>query len=71
MSWDYRVTKDKNGFTIREVYYEKGEIFGWLQDAPYPWGKTREELEKDFNFMKKAFEYTTIDLAEIENKEKP
>jgi hypothetical protein len=33
MTWDYRIVKDKEGFSIREVYYDETTeaVVGWTQ----------------------------------------
>jgi hypothetical protein len=61
MSWNYRIVKDKNGFSFREVFYnKKGEICAMTEDeiAPFsdesPAGliKVLEMMLKDANKCK-------------------
>lgn len=46
--WNNRITKDKDGFAIREVFYnEKGKIEGWTEDALTGYFETKEDLIED------------------------
>lgn len=53
--WNYRVVKDKDGFSIREVFYNKeGKIITWTVEACWPYGETLEELKLDVKHLQQA-----------------
>ncbi len=60
MSWNYRIFKDKNGFSIREVFYEEGEVALYSSEESAPFGETRDELHDELTNMEGAFLQTTL-----------
>lgn len=74
MSWNYRVTKNANGFALREVYYDKDEIRETLDIDKSVWGytdpingywETREELISALQHM--AHEATLRETLEVDD----
>lgn len=54
--WNYRVIKDRDGFSIREVFYNKeGKIITWTIGGSWPYGETLEELKLDMKHLQQAF----------------
>lgn len=53
--WNYRVIKDEDGFSIREVYYKDEAPEAWSARPMYPCGETSEELNADLDRMREAF----------------
>jgi hypothetical protein len=70
MTWNYRICKDKDGYTIREVYYNNGtdEIGSWTADPVEPFGETKEELIENLAMMMAAVIHPVIDLDKQEKK---
>lgn len=52
---DYRIVKDKNGFSFREVFYnKKGKPHSWTAEPCSPYGETEEEFSQDLAYMAEA-----------------
>lgn len=55
--WNYRVVKEEEVYTIREVFYhEDKRPHSWTVDACYPAGDDLDELIGDIQHMQEAFE---------------
>jgi len=62
-TWQYRIIKCNNGYTIGTVYYdEQGYIEGYNAVASL-YGDTLPELIKDFANMKLAFEHNVLEIS--------
>ena len=55
MTWNYRVVKENDCYSIREVYYEKGKPTSWTKDGIPVYGEDYKDLVYDFFLMEKAF----------------
>lgn len=64
MSWNNRITKDKDGYAIREVYYDDdGTVAGWTEDDLTGYFDTRAELIKDLKLkLKDAKRFDVLDI---------
>ena len=63
--WEYRVVKEGQIYTIREVFYDtKGKPALW-SDPEAPQGVSAEELKKDIKWMLEAFKSPI--LKEVNN----
>lgn len=77
-SWNYRIVKqidkDRQYFTIREVYFDdNGNPDSVTKEEMSPGGETLEELMKDYERYKKAFDspiiiYDALNDVLIEDK---
>jgi hypothetical protein len=67
MSWNYRVIRQDEGggeynYEIHEVYYnDDGSIWAIAESASYPGGDSVEELQKDYEMMREAFNLPALD----------
>lgn len=55
MTWNYRIIRDKDYYSIREVYYEKGKPTSWTKDGVTVHGEDYKDLVYGFFLMEKAF----------------
>lgn len=63
-TWNHRVTRDKHGLGIREVYYDrKGRIEMWTEDTVGPFGDTLEELARDLGLITAALGKPVVDVT--------
>jgi hypothetical protein len=54
MTWNNRITKDKDGYAIREVFYdEQGKVEGWTEEALTGYFETKEDLIADLKLKLK------------------
>ncbi len=60
MNWNYRIFKNKDGFSIREVFYEEGELDMYSSKESAPFGETKNELYAEITNMERAFLKTTL-----------
>ena len=60
MHWNHRVIRDKNGYSIRETYYQ-GKKVGWTEDPNEVTGETLEDLKHYYKQMAEAFERDIIE----------
>lgn len=61
MSYNYRIIKDEQGYTIHEVYYTKGKPTMWT-DEVVPHGETLKELKEDFKLYRQAFKRPILEV---------
>jgi hypothetical protein len=48
MSWNYRVIRTEDEFTIHEVFYRDGKtVAGWTETPVYPRAKSAEDLRQE------------------------
>jgi hypothetical protein len=63
MSWNYRVCKEQEYYTIRECFYDKkGKLNGWTSEASSPGGETIKELKADLILIQKAISKPVVNL---------
>lgn len=71
MTWNYRICKSKkDGYTVREAYYNNGKIWG-LSEASSPYGETFDEIKEDLQYMYGAICDEVVDLDTIEFADPP
>ena len=77
MFWNYRVIKTKHKseqhsyetYAIYEVYYDSDEEIEAISEKELcPFGESVEELKRDFELMKKAFDKDVLDYEQVCNK---
>lgn len=55
--WNYRVVKDKDGFSFREVFYNsKNETLGWSNEPCHAYGEDEEDFSEELKLMAEALE---------------
>ena len=52
--WDYRVVKEKDEYTIREVFYDGETPHSWVDGYSYPAGETGDEIIRDMDHFDEA-----------------
>lgn len=68
MSWNYRIFKEDDVYTIREVHYNsKGQHEMYSTRAVYALGETVAELEADLELMRKAFDKPYLTPEDFSN----
>lgn len=60
MTWNHRVVKDKDGYSIRETFYVKGTL-GYTEAPNDMTGETLEDLREYYEQMKEAFDKPVIE----------
>lgn len=71
MSWNYRIVRDvhKVGdeeheeYTIREVYYDHGQIVSWTAGGCHASGDTWMDCANDYAVMGRAFNLPIVDVS--------
>jgi hypothetical protein len=64
MIWNNRITKDKNGYALREVFYE-GETKSWTEDASTEYFDSPEELIRDLEHKLQDAKQFKDDILEV------
>lgn len=71
MNWNYRVIKDKENYTIHEVYYnEDGSIWAYGYNQAVLTENNPEELKKSLESMLDSFQKEILIKDDIVLKEK-
>ena len=71
VSWNYRVVKENDYYTIKEVYYDKdGNVDGWTEMDVSPGGETFEEFLDSFELYRKCVYKPVLDLDTRDGKTK-
>lgn len=68
MSWNYRIFKEDDVFTIRAVHYSsEGNPKMYSSMAIYALGETVTELHEDLELMRKAFDKSYLTSEDFTN----
>jgi hypothetical protein len=73
MTWEYRIIKDKGGYTVREYIVLDKDSDSWTVDEVSPYGETRDELRQSFSLYLQAVHRPVIvtDGDDIVGEEPP
>jgi hypothetical protein len=63
MTWDDRVVRTADGYTIYEVYDDGGGPEACTEDPASPFGETLEELADDVRYYLAALQQPVLDDA--------
>ena len=70
MRWNYRITKDKDGYCLREIYYNSNKINGYTA-ALTGYYATRKQLIDDLKMKaKEAPKRKTLNITKYEKETK-
>lgn len=70
MTWNYRVVKDKDGYWIREVYYDNSGVPRSCTENPSaPYGEDEHELVRDIALMIRGTRLPVLNFEDFEDLE--
>lgn len=71
MTWNYRLIKTEEGYSVFEVYYdESGSIKGWTEKPILNFFCEKpDDVLYELDVLKNAFDQPALSMEELENSE--
>lgn len=65
VTWNYRVMQDETGYSIREVFYENGDVVAWTAVPVAVWGETLDALVWGLAKFNEAVQQPVLKIADL------